>query len=162
LGRAVALRAGLTHVETDDYLWAPTERPYQQLRPAHERVQLLERDLSATAGWTLSGSLARWGDALISRFQLVVLVIAPTELRLSRLRQRELQRFGSDALAPGGAMHQSHMEFLGWAARYDDGDESVRSLRLHQGWLCRLPCATITVDGSRPISDLVDEVLSLE
>jgi adenylate kinase family enzyme len=161
LGRAVAARIGVPHFETDDYLWKPTEPPYQRMRPAGERVRLLQRDLAATGGWTLSGSLVGWGDALIPRFELVVLVIAPTELRLARLRERELRRFGAAALSPGGAMHDQHVEFLNWAAKYDDADESMRSLRLHERWLGDLPCRTATVDGTRPSTDLADEVLRL-
>jgi len=161
LGRAVAARAGVPHFETDDYLWAPTEPPYQQLRPPDERVHLLERDLDAGSGWTLSGSLAGWGDVLIPRFNLVVLVLTPTETRLARLRDRELRRFGAEALSPGGAMYQQHLDFLAWAARHDEGDESVRSLRLHRGWIAGLSCRTATVDGSRSSAGLVEEVLRL-
>lgn len=49
---------------------------------------------------------------------------------------------------------------LAWAAQYDAGDESVRSLRLYQQWLSRLSCPFMTVDGSRPVSALVDEILN--
>jgi adenylate kinase family enzyme len=159
LGRALALRAQLTHFETDDYLWEPTDPPYQQLRPKEERVRLLEADLGATSGWVLSGSLARWGDLVVPHFHLVVLVLAPTELRLARLRERELQRFGAEALALGGVMHRNHLEFLDWAARYDHGDESIRSRRLHDTWLSSLPCQTMQVDGSRALEPLVEEVI---
>jgi adenylate kinase family enzyme len=161
LGRALAVRENLTHFETDDYLWEPTDPPYQRLRPKDERVRLLQAELEATSGWVLSGSLARWGDALIPHFQLVVLLLAPAELRLSRLRERELKRFGAEALAPGGVMHRNHIEFMDWASRYDDGDDSMRSRRLHDAWLSGLPCQTMQIDGSRPVEALVDQVLLL-
>jgi adenylate kinase family enzyme len=161
LGQALARRAKLRHFETDDYLWEPTDPPFHQLRAKDERVRLLEADLGATSGWVLSGSLARWGDPLVPRFQLVVFVVAPTELRLARLRERELRRFGAEALAPAGAMHANHLEFMQWAARYDDGDESIRSRRLHETWRARLTCQSVEVDGSRPIDLLVDELLPL-
>jgi adenylate kinase family enzyme len=161
LGRALALRENLKHFETDDYLWEPTDPPYQQLRPKDERVRLLRADLDASSSWVLSGSLARWGDPLIPFFQLVVLVLVPTELRLTRLRERELQRFGAEALAPGGVMHRNHAEFIDWASRYDDGDESIRSRRLHDAWLSGLPCQTVQIDGSNSVEALVDQVVKL-
>ena len=161
LGQALARRAKLRHFETDDYLWKPTDPPFHQLRAKEERVRLLEADLGETSGWVLSGSLARWGDPIVPRFQLVVFVVAPTELRLARLRERELRRFGAEALAPGGAMHTNHLEFMQWAARYDDGDESIRSRRLHETWRAHLTCQSIQVDGSRPVDLLVEELLPL-
>jgi adenylate kinase family enzyme len=159
LGRAFALRQNLSHFETDAYLWEPTEPPYQRLRPKDARVHLLRADLEAISGWVLSGSLANWGDALIPHFQLVVLVRVPTELRIARLRERELRRFGPGALAPGGVMHRSHIELIDWASRYDDGDQSIRSRRLHDAWLSSLPCRTLQIDGSGPVEALVDELL---
>ncbi len=44
-------------------------------------------------------------------------------------------------------MRQEHEEFMQWAAGYDTGDETMRSLRLHQRWLAALPCPWIRIDG---------------
>jgi hypothetical protein len=58
-------------------------------------------------------------------------------------------------------MHDNHLEFLAWAARYDDADEAIRSRRLHEAWLAELPCAVTRVDGTRPIEELVQELLAV-
>jgi len=34
-----------------------------------------------------------------------------------------------------------------WAAKYDSGDESVRSLRVHEKWMTTLPCRCIRLEG---------------
>ena len=159
LGQAVASQAGLSHFEADDYLWESTDPPYQHMRAPQERARLLQADLSASPQWALSGSLVRWGDTLSPLFDLVVLVLTPTEVRLARLRQRELKRFGPEALGPRGNMHQHHLEFLAWAAKYDDGDENVRSRCLHETWVAGLSCPFIRVNGELPISLLVEQVL---
>jgi hypothetical protein len=107
----------------------------------------------------ISGSLAGWGDPVIQYFQLAICLVVPTDVRLTRIKHRDTQRFGADALSPGGSMHESHSKFLAWAAKYDDGDESV-SLRLHEAWLATLPCAVLRLDGTRSLSALVEEALS--
>jgi thymidylate kinase len=89
---------------------------------------------------------------------LVVFIYVATEIRLARLRARELRRYGSDAVAVGGAMHRDVEEFIEWASHYDDGSREGRNLARHQAWLAKLPCRVIRLDGTRPIPELVKEV----
>ena len=70
----------------------------------------------------------------------MVFLYVPTAIRLQRLRARETQRFGADAVAPGGSMHQQMEEFIEWASHYDDGTVEGRNLARHQAWIATLPC----------------------
>jgi hypothetical protein len=72
---------------------------------------------------------------------------------LARLRAREVERYGREAIAPGGALHGSHTEFLDWAARYDAGGLDMRSRALHEVWLAALPGATLRLEGDRPVAE---------
>jgi hypothetical protein len=80
------------------------------------------------------------------------LAVVPTDIRLARLRAREVERYGREAIAPGGALHDSHIEFLDWAARYDAGGLDMRSRALHEAWLAALPGATLRLEGDRPVA----------
>jgi len=162
LASSLAERWSSMHLDTDDYYWEPTDPPYQSPRPSEQRQALLVRDARAHASWVLSGSLCGWGDVLISRFELVVFLWVPTEVRIARLRKRELEKFGADALAPGGRMHENHREFLEWAASYDEGDMRMRSMARHQGWLSRLPCPVVRCEGELPLADQIQRVLDAE
>ncbi len=86
----------------------------------------------------------------------MVFLTVPTEERLVR---REAERFGA-AIAPGGRMHDSHVEFLIWAGAYDGGDARQRSRALHEAWLAALPCPVLRLDGRDMLSDLVGAVES--
>jgi adenylate kinase family enzyme len=160
LGMALAERLGVAHVDTDSYFWEPTRPPFQTPRPRAERQTLLAHELDAHAAWVLSGSLCGWGDVFIPRFDAVVFLRLSTEIRLARLRERELARFGEAALAPGGAMHENHREFLDWAAAYDDGDLSMRSLTRHREWLERLPCPVLRLEGVLDVDEEVGRVVA--
>jgi hypothetical protein len=124
-----------------------------------ERLERLTADLDTAPDWVLSGSLF-WGDALIPRFDLVVFLLVPTGVRLARLRDREQKLFGSEALAPGGRLHENHVAFMEWAASYDDGDLEMRSLARHTAWLEALRCPVLRLDGETATDEQVQAVVA--
>jgi adenylate kinase family enzyme len=147
LGDALAQSFGYVHLDTDDYFWEPTEPPFQQPRERQQRQAVLGAALDAHPRWVLSGSLCGWGDIFIPRFDLVIFLFVPQEIRIARLKDREQRRFGKEALAPGGAMHEAHVAFMSWAAAYDEGGDDMRSRRRHEQWLAVLPCPCIRLEG---------------
>ena len=158
LGRALAGALAISHHDTDDYFWLPTVPPYREPRPVADRLRLMQELFLPRVDWVLSGSLDDWGDALAQRFDLVVFLTTPTALRLSRLREREARHFGAEAVAPGGWHQRETEEFLEWASHYEDGTLEGRSRPRHEAWLATLRCPVLRLDGTRAITDLVDEV----
>ena len=158
LGRALAERLDAAWFDTDDFYWVWDGEPYTTKRSIPDRLTLLGRVLDGAPRWVLSGSLDGWGDPLIRRFEAVVFVSTPTPVRLDRLRARELARFG-EAVEEGGSRRLAHLEFLEWAARYDDGTDGGRSRPRHEAWLARLPCPVLRVDGRRATSELVERII---
>lgn len=157
LARALHDALGLAHLDTDDYFWLPTDPPFTHKRPIPERLAMMTRDIDASAGAVVSGSLTDWGDVLIPRFTLGVRVATDTALRLERLHAREYARFGSRILE-GGDMYREHLEFLDWASRYDTGGVEMRSRAKHDQWQLLLTCPLIAVDGAAPLPELVATV----
>ena len=158
LGRALSKRFGYVQLDTDDYFWEPTDPPFQCPRDRHERQTLLVAALHAYPRWVLSGSLCGWGDLFIPRFDLVIFLWVPAEVRLARLRERERHRFGTEALTPGGARHDAHIAFINWAAAYDEGGEDMLSRRRHEQWLTALPCSCLRLEGALTIEEQVARV----
>src|SRR3989442_10155375 len=132
LASALAARHGHRHVDTADFYWLRTDPPYRHPRPRAERLAMLRIALAESASWVLSGSLCGWGDPLVPEFELVVFLVVPSDVRLTRLRAREIARYGLDAIAPGGSRHQAYVEFLDWCAGYDGGGLDMRSRALHE------------------------------
>jgi adenylate kinase family enzyme len=152
LGRALAEHLHCLHFDTDDYFWLPTDPPYTQPRERMKRAQLLMDDITAQEHWVLSGSLCGWGDIAIPRFELVVFLSIPHDVRMARLRRREQARFG-ERILPGGDMYEQSQEFLAWAASYDAGGVDIRSRRLHEEWLSTLPCPILCFEGEYTIEE---------
>ena len=152
LARALSAAHGHRHLDTDDFYWLPTDPPYRQVRPVDARLCLLQDSLAGARSWVLSGSLCGWGDPVIGLFDLAVLLLVPTEVRLARLRAREIERYGAEAIALGGPLRSAHVEFLDWAGRYDAGGPEMRSRAMHEAWVAALPCPTLRLEGDRAVA----------
>ena len=158
LGRRLAEKLGFFFMDTDDYYWKPIEPAYTQSRTKEERLALIRADFEKHKNCVLSGALCGWGDALIDDFTLAVRVVTPTDERIRRLKEREHRKFG-ERIDEGGDRYESHLEFLQWAARYDEGDLSIRSKMEHDLWEQKLPCKKLTVDGTLSFEENVEKIL---
>lgn len=107
---------------------------------------MLRADL--TPGSVMAGSVVGWGLDIEDAFDLIVLLSLPAEVRLERLRQRELAELG-----------RLDEDFMAWAARYDDGGLDVRSRALHEQWLGERTCPVLRLDGTEPVEANLRRVL---
>ncbi len=119
---------------------------------------MLQSDLSKESEWALSGSLCEWGDFAIPLFTLVVFLWIPADIRLKRLMEREVERYGTQALSPGGWFHKHHVEFMAYASSYDSGGLDIRSRLLHDRWIANLPCPVLKIEERLSIDQLVGRV----
>ena len=158
LGRELAARLGVPHLDTDSYYWAPSDPPYTEKRPVAERLARIAAD-KGTGGWVLSGAADGWGEPAVSGAGLIVFLVTPTPLRLARIRRREAERFGA-RLRPGGDMYRNHAKFLKWAASYDEDYSSGRSLIRHREWLLGRPEPVLELSGMRPVAELAEAVMA--
>jgi adenylate kinase family enzyme len=159
LGARLAARLSVEHFDTDDFYWEPSNPPYQKSRAAEDRLALLQPALAAADSWVLSGALEGWGDPLIPLFDRVIFLQVPTAIRLLRLRHREAQRFGEEAISKGGPMFARYQDFLVWAQSYDTAGMDQRSRDLHEDWLSRLPCEILRLSGVPPVDRLLSQIL---
>ncbi len=165
LGHLLSKRLDVPHLDTDDYFWAKSVIPYTKQREVNERAELLKSDLQRFPSWVLSGSLCGWGDFAIQLFTLVVFLWIPEELRISRLKKREVDRYGSEALLPEGWFHENHEAFIAYASAYESGGMDIRSRLLHDQWMRRLPCRLLRIEESFSPEELavkVENELNLE
>ena len=131
-----------------------------------QRIHLLGASGSGTTtlghqpAWVLSGSLCGWGDLFIPRFDLVVFCAVAPEVRLARLVARERERYGADAIAPGGPLRVKYEAFIAWAASYDDGPAVERSRRMHEAWLAALPCPVLRLEDADDVDARMTRVLA--
>lgn len=152
LGRALAERLNVPHLDTDSFFWAVSDPPYTQRRPIEERLALIHAQQDG--GWVLSGSADGWGEPVIEGAELIVFLVTPTPIRLARIRRRETEKFGNRIKA-GGDMAENHRDFLNWAASYDEPYFRGRSLQRHRDWLEGRTEPVLELSGTLPLADMI-------
>lgn len=136
LGRALAARSGYAHLDADAYFWESTQPPFQVIRSKPERLARVVPDLAGVETSILSGSIVGWDAALEDSIDLIIFLSIPAEIRLARLRAREIERCG-----------KVNEEFITWAARHENGGMDLRSRARHEPWLAHRRCPIIRLDG---------------
>ena len=159
LGKALALRLGAPHFDSDDFFWLPSDPPFQTPRPPTERMTLLLRRLPPDGGWVLSGSAIGWAQPLETLYDLIIYLRLDPAVRMARLRLREQARYGA-RIAPGGDMAQTHAAFMTWAEAYDTAGPEQRSSAAHENWLARQKARVARLDSAAPLDDLVAQSLA--
>jgi adenylate kinase family enzyme len=160
IGRELAKRLHCTHFDIDDYFWEPTRVPFTVKRPVAKRQELLLADIKKAGGvFVASGSMISWDKPFLPYFKLAVFVKTPTQIRVERLKKRELLHFGERVL-PGGDMYQNHTEFVAWAAGYDDdpSDSVGRSLKRHEAWAKTFTFPVLRVNGAEDYRKTAEEI----
>lgn len=159
LAKALSEKLGYAHFDTDDYFWLITDPPYQDKRSVEDRKALLLKSLQESECWVLSGSLCGWGDVFIPMFDLVIYMRLHHDTRMDRIMAREVERYG-DEIKPGGKMHENHLIFINWAAKYDQGDMEIRSRQLHEAWLQELACPILRIEEDIDVEEKVNRVVN--
>lgn len=143
LGRVVAAALRAVFVDADDLYWLPTEPRFKLKRDTAERAALLRDQLNGTHSLVVAGSIYGWGAELEDAFDLVVFLTAPAEVRVDRLRARELRQLG-----------RVDEDFIQWAAQYDTGTLPGRSLARHLSWLESRRCPVLRLSGTDRVDAL--------
>ncbi len=159
LGKALATEFGYAHFDTDDFYWFTDDvLPYRRKRNPDHRRKVLTEALDGADQWVLSGALCGWGDVFIPRFEQVIYLWLPTEVRLARIRAREEARYGTERIGPGGDLHLVFEKFCTWAAAYDTDSGSIRSRSMELAWLDGLTCPAIRVETELSVAELIKRV----
>ncbi|MHA7848469.1 AAA family ATPase [Serratia sp. D1N4] len=147
------------HIDTDDIYWHNTTPPFTVAREYLERQQRLLTALNANKQWILSGSLCGWGDRFIPYFDLVVYVYVKNDVRIERIRKRELARYG-EAISPGGEYYEKSQSFIEWASAYDTSTEISRNAYKHKKWLESVECPVVEITNHTECDDAVKAIMA--
>ncbi len=121
---------------------------------------MLIEDLTSHESWVSSGSLTSWGDVAIPLFDIAVFLWIPPDIRMARLRAREIERYGEGVACPEGVWSERSLKFLDWAAAYDSGGLDMRSRARHEEWMSTLPCRRLRIEGDTSVEERVSRVLA--
>lgn len=152
LGRALAEKTGFPFLDNEDLYFPKTDAdyPYAVSRSREEVEELLLREIRGRENFIFASVKGDYGEEVVFRFRYAVLVEAPRELRLARVRERSFRKFG-DRMLEGGDLYAREQDFFDFvASRAEDTVEE---------WIKCLHCPVIRVDGTRPVAETVQLIL---
>jgi adenylate kinase family enzyme len=160
LGMALGESLGIPYFDTDAYFWEPSDPAFTVRRDPELREAMLADALSKESSYIVGGSLLGWAGHWRSRFDLVVFLYVPKDVRLERLKEREIKRFGNRLLTDP-MQEKRYRAFLKWASGYDDDTTAGRNLSAHRAWLSGLTCQVLEITGDTSVEERLQRVLPL-
>ena len=100
-------------MDVEDYYFLESEIPYTKSCTYEEVKQLMLDDIKTHHNYVLSSVGCNWGSEIAATYKLAVLLSAPLQVRLERIKQREIARFGNRVLE-GGDMYESNYDSTIW------------------------------------------------
>ena len=159
VGKLLALQLNIPFFDSDDIFWEQTEIPYSVKRSMENRQSILLKMIKNNPSWVLSGSATKWGDILLKKSDLIILLYTEQDERIRRLKEREKKEFG-ERIKPGNDMYENHKGFLEWAMEYENGGPEMRSRTSLEAWV-KLACCKVFHFDNRESEEIVKEVFKI-
>lgn len=149
LGRKVAEMLGYPYFDVDEYIWRfDTPELYTVMYSREEKISRLKEAIAPYEHFVMAGSMSSFHEAFDPYFGMMVFLYADPDIRVSRIRERSILRFG-DRVMEGGDMFQSNLDFLESNRRYEsDGSPNLKE---QTEWMNSLSCKKLRLDGSESI-----------
>lgn len=143
LGKYLAELLNYKHMDVEDYYFRESEIPYANPRTREEVQELMLADIKKHNQFILSSVNCDFGDEINTLYDYIIYIKAPLDIRLERVKQRSLDRFGSRVLE-GGDMYEQEQKFFNFVA--------ARTMDKTDAWLQDVKCPVFYVDGKEPIA----------
>lgn len=146
LSRALAEHLGWRFIDNED-LYFPKDDPdylFAHQRTQEEVERLLLEEVRRDEQFIFAAVKGNYGDAVLPYYKAAVLVEVPREIRLQRVQQRSLDKFG-DRAKPGGDLYEREKWFFDHI--------SARPEDYASRWLDTMNIPILQVDGTRPVGE---------
>jgi len=139
LGKELAQILGFKHMDIEDYYFEKSEIPYTIAHSREECVGLMLSDIEKYHSFVLTAVTGDFGDIIPTFYKFAVLITAPLEIRLERIKHRAFEKHG-ERVCEGGDMYEANKKFIDFV--------SSRSLTNIDRFAQTLTCPVMQIDGT--------------
>jgi cytidylate kinase len=138
-------------MDVEDYYFLNSDIPYANSRTHEEVKKLLLNDIKMYRNYVLSSVGCNWGSEIVSTYKLAIMLYAPLQVRLERIKQREITRFGSRVLE-GGDMYESQKRFHDMVVSRSEEDIKQQ--------ISTLTCPVLEINATLPVKEILGLIYS--
>ena len=146
LAKALSYEIGYKYMDIEDYVFKNSDIPYSLQRTRDEYIYMMEEDIRKHKNFVMAAVRGNFGDPITSLFKLAVFIDVPYDIRVKRVEDRMVVKFG-DRVKVGGDMYESEMIFLDFVKN--------RKMDKLNVWKESLKCPVISIDGTLAVSENV-------
>ena len=146
LGRLLAEKLGWKRLDIEDFYFPFTasENPYAISRTRHEVQERLLAEVARQDRFVFSAVNGDMGAAVNRCYDWIIVLEAPMAIRLRRVKERSIRRFGSRAM-PGGELYDQERRFWQMAEN--------KTMDQTEQWIRTMNRPVLRLDGTRPAEE---------
>ena len=154
LGRMLAESLDYSFIDCEDFFFTKDDPTYEYSCPRgkQEVISLLEERIRKNKCFVFAAIRGDYGEEFLSALEYAVVINVPREVRLQRVYERSLRKFG-ERMLEGGDLYDRENEFFEVVkARPED---------FVTEWISQIECPVIHIDGTRPLKENLAYLLSV-
>ena len=148
--RELARRLNYKLMDVEDYFFVESKIPYTISRTRAEVQKMLLDDIEKYQNYVLCSVNCNWDSKITDTLRMAVLLTAPLEVRMERVKQRELTRFGERVLE-GGDLYESQKKFYDFVA--SRSEQEVREKA------SLLSCPILEIEATLSVEEIVGRII---
>jgi shikimate kinase len=152
LSRTISQKTGYKFMDSEDYFFLDSDIPYTRPRTKDEYKKVLLDDMIKYENFVFSAVIADFGDEILRLFDIAVLLEAPLEERMRRIKKRDFDRFG-ERILPDGDLYESQQCFYKKVLS--------RSGNYVEKFVEMLGCPILRFDGTKECESTAEEIIKI-
>jgi len=153
LAKFISEKENSIWIDTDRYLWK--DESFTENYPIEKRIEMYEKDMESNDEYVVSGSVFSWNPNGFSNRDLFVFLYLDEEMRMERLRKREIRRNNPKKTWTDEDGNNTN-EFLEWCKTYlKEQDKTMIGTYAAQYYEMELAKSPIVkLDSSQTVEEL--------
>lgn len=134
-------------MDVEDYYFIKSDIPYSKFRTHEQTAKLMFDDIIKHNNYVLATVNCDWGEEITSTYKFAVVLNAPLDIRMQRIKKREYEKFG-DRVLKGGDLYESQQKFHNKVLARSE-EHIAKQMKF-------IACPVLELDAALSINDIVD------
>lgn len=151
LGKKLAEKLDFKFLNDEDYYFIESDMAFSKSRTDEEIKEFIISYIKRHKNVVITATQGDLGNEINSMYSCIIYLFAPLEVRISRIKKREFDRFGKRVLK-GGDMYLQQKKFYDFVI--------LRTAEKIEKCLDTFLCKVMKLDGTKLIEDNIDFIKS--